>query len=169
MKDNNELINIAKGILPEKDKYAEQTKSQLKLFMLCSAKKELEKVAELSNTLDKLMSIYQDKAFEYIRDNPESALSFIPVAVDTISKCLDRSYKLINQVAGDDKLADIVFLGQSNTEININNMDPEEQASVLSDPRSRERVKQAIDIISDMIMKETSEDTIIVESDEEDQ
>lgn len=158
LSNRNSMEIIARGDI---DKYIiedganaiNNTKMRLRLFLLAQASRELEKVIKLSDTIEKLQDIYQDKAMEYIsrHNSPEEVVQYLPYMIDTIAKCLERSNNIIKQVAGDEKLMSLINIDLSTVTNNIINTDKETASNAIThtlNSVSRDKVREAINIIT---------------------
>lgn len=130
---------------------AVSTKSQLQIFLIAQAQRELTRVIKLTDMLDKLQNRYIDKATEYMNmhDDANSSVLYLPSMIDTISKCLDSSNKIISQVLGNDKIMNFQIVSDNSTNItNINNNNHSNGIPIdLQDPASRLRVRETVNAI----------------------
>lgn len=136
------------------------TKIRLRLFLLAQASKELEKVIKLSDTLDRLQNMYQEKAFEYIQkhSSADEAVTYIPYMMDTIAKCLERSNSLIKQVAGDEKLMSLINIDLSTNISNVQSASADNHNNRIGlNSVSRNKVREAINLITAEMEKSQSE------------
>jgi len=135
-------------IEPLSQELVDSTKDLIRVHLVLQAKRELERVIELTETLDVIQRKYQEKVIQYIQDHDdESAISYLPQMMDNISKCLERSYSIINQVVGNDKIM--------NYQITQNNMNISGKNSAfegdLADPQSREKIRYVMrEILGDI-------------------
>lgn len=117
------------------------TIEQLQIFMVARAREELIRVIELTKTLDKIQDKYQQKINEYIETHDdEKMLSTLPMMIDTITRSLEYSYKLIKDVMGNDKLMTFQVV-QNNIEVGNSNSTV---VANLEDPLARDRVRRAV-------------------------
>lgn len=151
MENNNlDLSQVVNGLVPDED-VVNNTKDQLRVFLIAQAKKELERVIKLTNTLDLLETKYQNKVEEYIEEhNDDSAIMYLPVMIENITKCLERSQEIISKVIGNDKIMN--FSISSNNTINIDSNNQTLNLN-LQDPQSRNRVINAVKSIIEDINK----------------
>ena len=123
------------------------TKQQIGVFLIAQAQRELKRVIKLTNTLDMLQDKYEDKINEYIENNDdETAITYLPVMIDTIAKCLDRSNNIISKVIMDKNLETInnlMIVTQNNQQINLNNTN--EIRSKIEDPASRAKIRDSVE------------------------
>lgn len=122
----------------------DDTKDSLSIMLVAQARREFEKIIKATETLDKMQEMYQDKALEYMADNnDQSALEYLPVMIETISKSLDRSYALIKDVVNNEKIMNLSIIQNNITDSNIQ-VGNNSLATELADPQSRERVRRAV-------------------------
>ena len=128
-----------------------ETKEDLNVFLVAQARLELERVMSLTKTLDKMQAMYQEKALEYMADNDDqSALEYLPIMIENLSKCLDRSYALINNVVNNEKIMNFSIVQNNITDSNIQ-INEANNPTDLADPKSRERVRKAVaEILSNL-------------------
>jgi len=140
--DNFSMADIVENKLPDSNTI-ESAKNQMKIFFIASAKKELKRVIKLTETLDKLEDIYQQRALNYIEenDNDEVTLMVIPNIIQTISSCLLRSNTIIRKVIEDEKLFNLLIVNDL-TVNNTNNV-----ALSLEKPESRNKVRELINSV----------------------
>lgn len=144
------LENIANGINPT-DKELSDTKSQMRMFLIAQAKRELMRVVKLTEVLDKLQDVYGAKVMEYLEGDTGDELKYIPIFMDTIMKCLDRSNDIIRRISSDDKLFNIVYADFSTNVSNVTN-------SNIGDVLSRRKVREAVDsMINALDFKEATD------------
>lgn len=127
----------------------DEIRDRLKIAMVIQAKEQLEKVIQLTRTLDKLQMKYQDKIFEYMErhDDAESAVTYLPMMIETITTCLQNSYSIINQVVGNDKIMNFQMIQNNNITDSTFQIGTPVTGSIvadLEDPISRERVRSAV-------------------------
>lgn len=127
----------------------DEIRDRLKIAMVIQAKEQLEKVIQLTRTLDKLQMKYQDKIFEYMErhDDAESAVTYLPMMIETITTCLQNSYSVINQVVGNDKIMNFQMIQNNNITDSTFQIGTPVTGSIvadLEDPISRERVRSAV-------------------------
>lgn len=119
----------------------DNTRDQLKIFLVAQARRELTRVIKLTETLDKIQDKYQDSILEFIADNDNtSAVKYLPMMIETITKCLENSYNIINRVVGNEKIMTFQVV-QNNIEVGS------VQSTVLGnleDATSREKVRKAV-------------------------
>lgn len=98
------LSEIAKGNIPVDDG-KEQVKYQLNLFLIAQAQRELKRVVRLMDTLDKLQDRYEVLLDDKMLEDSDDELSInLPMAIETITKCLETSNSIISKVVGNEKL-----------------------------------------------------------------
>lgn len=158
---NDEMRNIATGFVVSKtEEEIAKDKNQIRLFILASAKRELERVVKLTDLLDEM----QDKYIESVRTvmgnaDMNQAAFMLPQVLDTIMKCIDRSNKAISQIAGDEKLMNLLYI---DTKTIMKNEDVVERSSrgaaILDTPLARDKVRSAIEIISKLTSENNGED-----------
>lgn len=134
------------------------TKSQLQIFLIAQAQRELTRVIKLTDMLDKLQDRYIDKATEYMNahDDANSSVLYLPSMIDTIAKCLDSSNKIISQVLGNDKIMNFQIVSDNST--NITNINSHTNSAIpidLQDPASRLKVREAVNAILSSIHNDT--------------
>ena len=137
----------------------DETRERVAICIVAQARRELERVLSLNKTLDIMQKKYEEKALEYMTLNDdETALEYLPVMIEHLSKCLERSYDLIKEVVNNEKIMNISIIQNniSDSEIQINPVNTGD----LSDPKSRERVRRAV---SQILASLPSEEKIIEE------
>lgn len=146
----NELSieRIAKGEAPI-DQDIDNTKTQLKIFLVAQAQRELKTIVRLTETLDKLQNEYENVIDDMLTDmNTEQLSIILPQAIDTISKCLQRSNDIISKVIGNDKIMNFQILSaDNNSSINIGNTQNNSNICDLNDPQSRKKVRDTVNEI----------------------
>lgn len=120
------------------------TRDQLKVFLVAQARRELTRVIKLTETLDKIQDKYQDKVLEYMDNHDDdTAINYLPVMIETITKCLENSYNIINRVVGNEKIMTFQVV-QNNIEVGSMNSTV---IGNLEDASSREKVRKAVEQI----------------------
>lgn len=158
--DNNELISTyikldqpGSELIQFDESGMETTKNQLRVFLVAQARRELERVIKLTLTLDKLQDKYQEKIEEYLENHDtEEAVVYLPIMIDTITKCINRSNDIISKVVGDDKIMNFQFISNDNKTINIDNSGTNNPMQInLEDPASRMKVREAVNAVLQMM------------------
>jgi len=144
-------------------------KNQMKIFFIASAKRELQRVIKLTETLDKLEEIYQQRALTFIEenDNDEVTLMVIPNIIQTISNCLLRSNNIIRKVIDDEKLFNLLIVN----DLTINNTTNNAVIS-LEKPESRNKIRELINTVINNIDninidEITNEETTLIDNEGE--
>lgn len=135
----------------------EENKNQIRIYLIAQAKKELEQVMRMSATLDKMQTMYQEKALQYMADHDdETALAYLPGMIKTITDCLEISYNIINKVVGNEKIMTFQMIQNNVSDSTINiGSSQSSYTGTLEDPRSRERVRNVLaEIIKDVQAQE---------------
>lgn len=157
-----DIVNNGVALTTEQ---AEKNKAVLKSALIMQARRELERVLKLTEMLDKIQEKYQDKVFNYIeRHDDESAVNYLPRMIDVISQCLDRSQKMIHDIALDDKITNIMLVDAST---NISNITNNTLNVDLSTAQSRGHVRDAVNAILKLMSAE-SDDNVVSEVDNND-
>lgn len=134
------------------------TRDQLKVFLVAQARRELIRVIKLTETLDKIQDRYQDKVLEYMANHDdETAISYLPVMIETITKCLENSYNIITRVVGNDKIMTFQVV-QNNVEVGSVSSTV---VGSLEDPISREKVRKAVAEILNSLPEGNNEEVIV--------
>lgn len=140
-------------IEPLSQELVDSTKELIRVHLVLQAKRELERVIELTETLDAIQRKYQEKVLQYIQDHDdESAILYLPQMMDNISKCLERSYSIINQVVGNDKIMNyqITQNNINDSTINVSGKNSSFEGD-LADPQSREKIRYVMrEILGDI-------------------
>lgn len=137
---NNDINNVTPDTI-------DNTKNQLRIFLIAQATRELQRVVKLTDMLDKMQDKFEDKVDEFIdnnEDNAEMMVSALPQFMDTIMKCLNRSTDIITKVTGNDKLINALYVDNSN---NITNNNISQYVSDIEDPKSRLKIREAVNKI----------------------
>ena len=154
MSNNMDLQEIANGELMATDKIndinIDQTKAQLRIFLLAQAQKELERVIKLTNILDILQDKYQEKVQDYIKEHDdETAIEYLTTKIENITSYLNRSNSIISGVASNEKLMNLLVVDLSQT-LNIDTSAGADTSksliseALLNDPVSRSKVRDAV-------------------------
>ena len=141
------MEGIEAGILPT-TAAVDKTKDQLRVFMIAQARRELQRVIKLTEAINKLEDKYINASTEYltIYGDAETAVTFIPQMVDTLSKSLQRSNDLINKITGNKELMQLVINQQNINIDNTNNNSENIYGEIdLSNSTSRERVRNFVE------------------------
>ena len=159
MNNDVNLTDVVTNGISLTTEQAEKNKAILKSALIAQARRELERVLKLTNLLDKVQEKYQDKVFDYIENHDdESAIGYLPRMIDVISQCLDRSQKLIHDIALDEKF-NLTVIDASTT---VNNTNIESINGLdLSSALERNHVREAVNSILDLLKKEQSDENII--------
>jgi hypothetical protein len=145
---NGELVNYDKNMFD-----ADKLTTQVKIFLLAQARRELERVVKLTDFLDNLESHYMDK----INNSwEEVSLKEYPTVIATISASLKRSSDILQSVVKDDSLTSL-FLIDNSTKIGL---EGENRLPTLDlkTSKSRENVRNIVSMITKAI--NVSEDKI---------
>lgn len=153
----NNISDIIKAVTSETD--LANTKNDLRLFLIAQAKKELCRIVSLTQTLDSIEKRYQDAAMAYLSDHSEDTVNIAPMMIQTISKCLERSYDILKQVTKDDKLFNVLFIDNSKT---ITANLPESLGKASSRAKVRDSVSEILrmldtDEITEILAEEIKE------------
>lgn len=129
----------------------ESSKLQMRIFLVEQAKRELNAIIKYTKLLDKLQDKYEEKLTEYLDDsnNENVLITALPYFINHISKCIDRSNSIIKEILGNNKLMDILYVNMSQN--NTTNVSNNYLASNLSDPQSRQKVRNTISKILSQI------------------
>ena len=140
---------------------AEKNKAILKSALMAQARRELERVLKLTDLLDKVQEKYQERVFDYIENhNDESAINYLPRMIEVISQCLDRSQKLIHDIALDEKF-NITLIDASTT---VNNTNIEAVNGLdLSSALERNHVREAVNSILDILKSEQDKEQNVID------
>lgn len=136
--------------------------TQLKAFTLAKAKSDLIRVLKVGAALDELEDSFIERA---LNDKDEASLKQLASWIETLKGSQDRAYNLIQKVMGDQSIN--MTINQSmnifndnsttnNTQNNTNNF-----VSVLSDKRSRQKIR---DIASKLLSTISTNPSEIVDS-----
>ena len=138
---------------PISQEIVEDMKSQIRVYLIARAREELEQVMKLTSTLDKMQIMYQEKALQYMADHDdETALTYLPPMIKTITSCLENSYNIINEVIGNEKIMTFQMIQNnvSDSTISIGSSNSQ-YTGTLEDPISRERVRNVLaEILKDV-------------------
>lgn len=148
--ENNNLMDINKEL-----QNIEDTKNDIKIFLINQAKRELKRIISLTNTLDNLQDKYQEKVTEFIDDNQNNnqmMVECLPEFIKVITSCLERSENIIKQVMTDKTLNNINV--NMLTQINNNNTTSLE----LEDAQSRSKVREIVKTLLSTIEETEIED-----------
>lgn len=137
----------------------EKSKIQMNIFLVEQARRELQTIVKYTKLLDKLQDKYEKAIVEFIDDdkNKDQFITALPYFINQISKCIDRSNNIIKEVLGDDKLSEILYIDMSQN-INNDNSVNNYLSSNLSDPQSRQKVRNTIDKILSQIQNNNNEE-----------
>lgn len=153
--DNLSLESVANN-LPVEQAEIDIARSQVQVFLIAQAKRELKRVIKLTDTLDKLQDKYQDKVLEYIEENDgEEILECLPDFISVIAGCLARSENIIKQISSNDKIFNNLYLNMP-TQVN-NNAESISNEFNLEDARSRNKVREAVATVLAMIESESKD------------
>lgn len=162
---NTTFTDIVNNGIALTTEQAEKNKAVLKSALIMQARRELERVLKLTDMLDKIQEKYQDRVFDYInRHDDESAVNYLPRMIDVISQCLDRSQKMIHDIALDDKITNIMLVDAST---NISNITNNTLNMDLSTAQSRGHVRDAVNAILKLMntnIEETTDDVVDVDT-----
>ena len=118
------------------------TKDQIRMCLVAQARNEIEKVIRLTKTLDKIQDKYQEKVLEYIAEHDdESAVAYLPQMIDTINRSLEKSYAIINNIVGNDKIMNFQIIQNNISDSTIEVNGSTSIIGDLADPVSREKVR----------------------------
>lgn len=135
------MKSVASGDLS--DINTKDIKNQLQAFLLVQAQNALMTNVKLTQTLDMLENKYNEKITQYIADNDdETAVTYLPIMIDTIAKCLERSSSVISSVLDNQEILNLTLIDASEKSISIGNNN--ETRSALADPVSRAVVRDAV-------------------------
>ena len=135
------MKSVANGDLSNID--TKDIKNQLQAFLLVQAQNALMTNVKLTQTLDMLENKYNEKITQYIADNDdETAVTYLPIMIDTIAKCLERSSSVISNVLDNQEILNLTLIDASEKSISIGNNS--ETRSALADPVSRAVVRDAV-------------------------
>lgn len=129
----------------------DNARTQITTFLIAQAQNELHRVVKLTQTLDKMQDMYIRKSNEYMLENDdETAIAYLPVMIDTISKCLERSNNIINNVLGNKNIQNNLLVFESGSQtIMLNNN--EETRTQIADPVSRAKIRERVTQIINQI------------------
>ena len=158
------MEDIANNILPTCED-VDNTKMQIRTFLVAQAKRELMRVVKLTNALDKMEDMYTRKAEEHMKEHDDdTAMTYLPKMIETMSECLQRSNDIIRQIAGDEKLFNLLYINMPSAEIkSTGSFD----ISALDSESKRTRVRDAVSaavIMMEDIEKSRMVDATVVES-----
>lgn len=137
----------------------DEVRDQIRILLVLQAKNELQKVISLSKTLDTIQAKYQEVAMNYITNAPdEEALVMLPQIIETLTKCLETSYAIINKVVGNEKIMNFQVINNiSDSTIEIGSKS-ETVIGDLTDPVSRDRVRRVVaEVLKSEIFKDIGE------------
>ena len=122
------------------------TQNQIRIFLIAQARSELEKVISITETLDKMQTMYQEKALQYMADhNDETALKYLPPMIETLTNCLENSYNIINRVVANEKIMTFQLIQNNVSDSTISiGSSSSSYTGTLDDPVSRERVRNVL-------------------------
>ena len=142
------MQDIANGDLPSQDT-ANQVKTQLQLFVIAQAQRELKRVIRLTETLDIIQDRYEASIEDFVTSAPDSQiLDTLPYVIDTITKCLDSANSTITKVLGNEKIMNFQILSaDNNSTISIGNSQTNQEILNLHDAASRKKVRDAVTLI----------------------
>jgi hypothetical protein len=155
----SELVSL-NGLTPEEvlsgnpisQDSVDEVRDQIMILELLQAKNELQKVVSLSATLDTIQVKYQEVVTRYIETAPDNeALVMLPQIIETLTKCLESSYAIINKVVGNEKIMKFQVINNiSDSTIEIGSKS-ETVIGDLTDPVSRDRVRRVVaEILKDI-------------------
>lgn len=155
------LQRISEGDLTQIN--TEETKEQLKVFLLAEAKTQLNVCIKLINVLDMLQDKYSEKIVEYIADNDdETAIEYLPKMITNITKQLANANEIINTVMSNEDIKNLMVINQDNRQINIGEGE-DAVRTAIEDPVSREKVRETVSKIFKMIEEETQKDYVDID------
>jgi enamine deaminase RidA (YjgF/YER057c/UK114 family) len=114
---------------------------QLKVFLISQARNELTRVIKLTKFLDKLEDSFMNKVTEAMADDSLTLRQYSET-ISIITNLLNRSNTIISSVLKDDSLMTIL-----NTTVYQSNGDKTAIVANLSDPHSREKVRNVLNKI----------------------
>lgn len=138
--DKNTLVQIAISDNNESlinDLLSKDVPTQLRAFMLASAKSDLIRVLQLTDALEKLEDVYVARALD---DAEGMDMMSLARTIQVITASLQRSMTTIEKVTNDDKLQ--IIIDQSNKVINnISGPGGASNVSLITDKTSREKLR----------------------------
>lgn len=181
---NNELTNLSESLIDNNEEMMEKiakneqsfneireltsdkVTDQFKVFLIARARNELGRIVKLTSYLDRIESNYMNKVDEAMT-NDELTLRQYEGVINTITGLLARSSEIIAKVLNDDKLTTIL----NTTIYTSDKKDPSSIVSKVSDPRSREKIRniinQVIVTIDDMSGDINDEDLVEIKAESE--
>lgn len=152
---NLSMEQIAKGELPSQES-ADRVKTQLNLFVIAQAQRELKRIIRLTDTLDLIQDRWEISLQDFMdnANNPE-LVQTLPYVIDTLTKCLESANTIVSKVLGNEKIMNFQILSaDNNSTINIGNAQNNQEILNLQDAASRKKVRDAVNAILSNINEE---------------
>lgn len=153
VKPNELMVQTTPEVQEISQNQVNEIRDQLRIHLVLQARHEVDRVIKLTETLDMLQDKYQEKVLQYVMDHDnEEAVKYLPMMIENLTKSLERSYAIINQVVGNDKIMNFQVIqnniSDSTIEIGTHGRTTTED---LTDPISRERVRRVMaEILKDI-------------------
>jgi len=152
MSDNKiSLSDVVNNDISLTTEQFDKNKDIIKSALILQAKRELERVLRLTDTLDKIQAKYENKVLERLDSNCND--SYLITAMNVITQCLERSQKILRDIAISDKFS--VALIDASTSVTNNNIENIIGIN-LDTASSRDRVRNAVTAIMKSLNEETS-------------
>ena len=156
----DKLQQISDGSISLSEKETNSMKQKLKIFLIAQAEAELNKVINYTKILDKIETTYQLRLQDYITqtdDTDKQVMITLSYAIETITRSLDRSQKMIEKITGNSDLFNLVFVDNSvNKNVGIDN-------SVLLNTQSRIKIREAVERVLASVKEEETFQTQVTE------
>lgn len=143
-----DMEDIAKGNIPTTES-VNQVKTQLYVFLVAQAQRELMRIIRLTETLDLIQNRYEDCLTDAIYSWPDAELvQVLPDAINTLIKSVNNANNIISKVFGNDKVMNFQILAaDNNSTINIGNTQTNQEILNLQNAESRKKVRDAVSSI----------------------
>lgn len=143
-----DMEDIAKGNIPTTEA-VNQVKTQLYVFLVAQAQRELMRIIRLTETLDLIQNRYEDCLTGAIYSWPDAELlEVLPDAINTLIKSVNNANNIISKVFGNDKVMNFQILAaDNNSTINIGNTQTNQEILNLQNAESRKKVRDAVSSI----------------------